>query len=75
MDKQYKVNPDVSVKINSKHTNLQIENWDKNEVSIEAYLNSEKLNKEETKKLLSEWNLTSSGSASEIPLILEEECL
>ena len=66
LDKQYKVNQDVAVKINSKHTNLQIENWDKNEVSIEAYLNSEKLSKEETKKLLSEWNLTTSGSATEV---------
>lgn len=66
LGKNYKVNQDVSVKINSKHTNLLVENWDKNEVSIEAYLNSEKLSKEETNKLLNEWNLTTSGSSSEV---------
>jgi len=68
LEKQYKVNQDVSVKINSKHTNIQVENWDKNEVAIDAYLNSEKLSKEETKKLLSEWNLTSSNSGSEVTI-------
>jgi len=66
LDKSYNVNNDVVIKINSKHTNLLVESWDKNVVSVEAYLNSEKLNKEETKKLLNEWNLSATGNTGEV---------
>lgn len=62
LSKNYKTSADVNVEIDSRHTNVIIENWDKNEVEIEAYLTAEGATSEETKKLLDSWNLETSSS-------------
>lgn len=69
LSKTYKTNPDVKISIDSRHTNLIVENWDKNEVSIEAYLDGETGNSKETENMLMAWDLQTSGSGTEVRIL------
>ena len=66
--KSYKTNADVAIHIDAKHTNVIVENWDKNEVSIEAFLEAGDLKGEALKKALDSWKLETSGSSNKIEI-------
>jgi len=66
LDKNYKTKQDVSIEIDAKYTSVIIENWDKNEVVIEAYLEAGNLKGEEAKKALENWKLETSGNSDKI---------
>ncbi|MCB7481356.1 DUF4097 domain-containing protein [Gramella sp. ASW11-100T] len=66
LSKNYKTSPDVNVELDSRHTNIIIENWDRNEVQIEAYLEGDTGDKQMTKKLLDSWKLETSASNGKI---------
>jgi len=68
LEKTYKTNQDVSVVIDAKYTNIIIENWDKNEVVIEAFLETGNLKGEEAKKALESWKLETSGNSDKIEI-------
>ncbi len=68
LSKTYDTKSDVSVSIDSRHTNVIIENWDKNQVQIEATLEGEEASKEEIQKMLDAWDLTTSGSATNVKI-------
>ncbi|TBW26489.1 hypothetical protein [Gramella sp. KN1008] len=68
LSKNYKTPADVNVEIDSRHTNIIIENWDKNEVEIEAYLEGDTGNKEETQKLLEAWQLSTASSQGTVKI-------
>ncbi|TRO63950.1 hypothetical protein [Christiangramia sabulilitoris] len=68
MSKTYKTSPNVKVELDSRHTNIIIENWDRNEVQIEAYLEGDTGDKEMTKKLLASWNLETSGNSDRVTI-------
>ncbi len=52
LEKTYKTKQDVSVVVDAKYTNIIVENWDKNEVAIEAYLETRNLKSEEVKNAM-----------------------
>ena len=64
--KTYATNAEVNIEIDSKHCNVIIENWDKNEVSVEAYLEGDTGDKERTRELLDGWKLETTSSKSKI---------
>jgi len=68
LDKTYKTSGDVEVKIDASHTNIVVDYWDRNEVQIEATLETDKENKEKIKELLASWKLDTSGSNSEVTI-------
>jgi len=68
MSKTYKTSSDVNVELDSRHTNIIIENWDRNEVQIEAYLEGETGDREMTKKLLNSWKLETSASNGKVTI-------
>lgn len=68
LEKSYKTNADVAIHIDAKYTNLIIENWDKNEVSIEAFLEAGDLKGEAVKKALENWKLETSGNSDKIEI-------
>ncbi|TVZ25609.1 hypothetical protein JM83_0535 [Gillisia sp. Hel_I_86] len=68
LEKTYKTKQDVSVVIDAKYTNIIIENWDKNEVAIEAYLEAGNLKGEDAKKALESWKLETSGNSDKIEI-------
>ena len=47
----YKTSANVIVELDSRYTNIIVENWDRNEVAVEAYLNGNSGNKKATKEL------------------------
>ena len=66
LSKTYKTAPNVNVELDSRHTNIIIESWDRNEVQIEAFLEGETNDAEMTRKLLDSWKLETSGSTSKV---------
>ena len=68
LSKNYKTSTDVNVELDSRHTNIIIENWDRDEVQIEAYLEGATGDKESTKKLMESWELTTSGNGNTVKI-------
>ena len=52
VSKTVKVNKDVTLNLNTNYTNIEIDTWDKNEVQVEAYIESKKLSKQELQEIL-----------------------
>ena len=69
MSKTYKTTPEVNVELESRHTNIIIENWDRNEVQIEAYLEGDTGDKETTKKMLDAWKLSTASSNGKVKIV------
>ncbi|WP_424494786.1 hypothetical protein [Salinimicrobium sp. GXAS 041] len=68
LEKTYKTNADVTLEVDASHTNVVIENWDRNEVQIEAFLESGQSDKETTKALLANWKVQTSGNAGKVSI-------
>ena len=64
-DKNYKTSGDVKIILDSRHTNVTFEVWDKNEVQIEAFLDAG-IKGEEAKNQLESWKLETSGNTNEV---------
>ncbi|NRD24165.1 hypothetical protein HNV10_12970 [Winogradskyella litoriviva] len=62
------VNKDVVVDLNTSYVEIQLETWNKNTVEVEAYIESEKLTKEELKHALESWNLKIEGSNDKVTI-------
>ncbi|MFK7833533.1 MAG: hypothetical protein AB8B52_09670 [Winogradskyella sp.] len=63
-----KVNKDVVVDLNTSYVEIEIDTWNKNEVSVEAYIEGEKLSEAELKKALDNWNLKVDGSSDRVTI-------
>ena len=63
LDKTFKTNKDVTVNIDARHTQVNVEYWDRNEVQVSAYLEGADGNMNKT---LASWKLDVTGSASEV---------
>ena len=68
LSKTYKTSPNVNIELDSRHTNIIIENWDRNEVQIDAYLEGDTGDKEMTRKLLDAWKLETSASNAKVQI-------
>ena len=63
LNKTFKTNKDVTVNIDARHTLLQVEYWDRNEVQVSAYLEG---GDGDGTKALQSWKLDVDGTASEV---------
>jgi hypothetical protein len=63
LNKTFKTNKDVTVNINARHTHIDVEYWDRNEVQVSAFLEG---GSESQNKMLQSWRLDVDGSASEV---------
>ena len=68
LDKTYKVNSDAEIRINSSHTNIVVDYWDKNEVRVEALLDTEGMDEEARKKLTEGWKPEITASAGNLEI-------
>jgi len=57
-----KADKDVTIDINTNYVQIEVDTWNKNSVEIEAYVQSEKLSKENLKKVLDNWDIDIDGS-------------
>jgi hypothetical protein len=65
LDKTYKTNRDVTVSIDARHTLVNVEYWDRNEVQVSAYLEG---SDENQNRALQGWKLDVNASASEVKI-------
>jgi hypothetical protein len=66
LEENFKVNSDVTLTVNTDRTDISIETWNKNEVSIEAHIEVEGLNEEEARKILDNWKFKAEGTKSNV---------
>ncbi|WP_324721897.1 hypothetical protein [Salinimicrobium sp. HB62] len=64
-NKTYKTNKDVTVNIDARHTLVNVEYWDQNQVQVSAYLEGGEENKN---KSLDSWKFDVNASASEVKI-------
>ncbi|PWK18653.1 hypothetical protein [Xanthomarina spongicola] len=57
-----KVTDQVTLDLNTNHTNIEIDTWNKDIIEIEAYVESSSLSKEELKEYLEAWKIQVEGS-------------
>lgn len=62
----FKVNNDVALVINSNHTDITIETWNRNEVAIEAVMEVEGVSKEEANNILENWEFEALGNSNKV---------
>ena len=63
-----KANKDVTLNLDTSYTNIEIDTWNKNEVKIEAYIESEELSKAELQDILESWEVEVTGSGANISI-------
>lgn len=66
LDKTFKTNKDVTVVVDSKYSDLQVEYWDKNEVQVEAVVTNAPSDQKQLQQILNSWNLTTKATAGEV---------
>ena len=64
----YLANNDIVVALNTSHTQVLFEPWDKNEVRVEAYIEGGNLNADMIDELLNSWHLDISQTDEEIKI-------
>ncbi|MDP5157712.1 MAG: hypothetical protein NWQ07_03935 [Flaviramulus sp.] len=62
------VDKNVVIDLNTSHTNLIIDNWNKNTIEIEAYIEGEKLSKVELEEALKSWKLDIDATSKNVSI-------
>lgn len=63
-----KTNKDVVINLNTTHTDIEIDTWNKNYIEVEAYMESDKLTKEQLKTALKAWKVNVNGTTDEVTI-------
>ena len=63
-----KVDKNVVVDLNTSHCNIVFDTWNKNTIEIEAYIEGEKLSKEELQEALKHWDVDVDASSSKVSI-------
>ncbi|MEZ4803730.1 MAG: hypothetical protein R2797_13235 [Gelidibacter sp.] len=66
--KSVNANKEVKINLNTSHTNIEVDTWNKDLVEVEAYIEGEKMSKEDLEKELKNWNITLNGSGDEVTI-------
>lgn len=68
LSKTINVSKDATIDLNTSYVQIEVDTWNKNTVEVEAYIESDKLSKEELKKALDEWNISVEGSGDVVTI-------
>ncbi|WP_298758970.1 hypothetical protein [uncultured Psychroserpens sp.] len=68
VSKKIDVTKDVTIDLNTSYVQIEIDTWNKNTLEVEAYIEGEKLSKEELQEALEDWNLKVEGSGSNVKI-------
>lgn len=68
LSEKFTVNNDVTVRLNTSHTSVVFETWNKNTVEVEAYIEGDQITKENKDRLLGNWQVQVLGNANEITI-------
>src|SRR5690606_31964833 len=64
----FTVNNDVIIDLNTSHTNIKFETWNKNKVEVEAFIESDALSQKELDELFNSWNLSILGTNEKVKI-------
>ena len=62
----FTVSDDVLVSVNTSHTNVIFETWNKDKVEVEAFIDNDALSEEEKKELFDTWNFEVLGNSQKV---------
>lgn len=62
----FKVGDDVLVSINTSHTNVVFETWNKDVVEVEAFIDDKSLSKKEKEEIFKNWDLDILGNSKKV---------
>jgi len=64
----FDVSKEVTLNVNTTHTDVQFETWDKDRVEIIATITVEDMDKEEAERYIKNWNFDAKGNSREIDI-------
>lgn len=68
ISKSVKVTDDVTIDLNTSYVQIEIDTWNKDIIEIEAYVESDKLSKEELLEALKNWDINVEGSGDYVSI-------
>lgn len=68
ISKSVKANKDVEIDLNTSYVQIEIDTWNKDIIEVEAYIESDKLSKEELQSALENWDIEVSGSGDYVTI-------
>ncbi|MBT8255412.1 MAG: hypothetical protein KJO23_02635, partial [Bacteroidia bacterium] len=71
----FNVGEDVLVSVNTSHTNVVFETWNKDKVEVEAYIDDKSLSEAEKKKIFDNWDLDVLGNSKKVIISSNEGSL
>ncbi|MEL6812261.1 MAG: hypothetical protein AAFP76_13105 [Bacteroidota bacterium] len=71
----FDVSGDVLVSVNTSHTNVVLETWNKDKVEVEAFIDDDKLSAQEKKEIFDAWNLDVLGNSKKVVITSNEGSL
>jgi len=69
LSESFKVDNQPSVKLDTKHTQVMIETWNRNSISVEAYVEADELSKEEIAQIAKDWKVQVLGNSNGVSII------
>jgi len=72
---EFKTNSDVIINVDTRHTDIEIETWNKNTVSIEATIEIEGASPEKMNAIIKNWKFKALGNKNEIEIISKTHSL
>ena len=66
LNERFNVNKDVEINVDTRYVDVVFETWNKNEVAVEAYIESDNLSKEQLTAAVAKWNLDVTGNSNTI---------
>ena len=68
LSKTINADKDVIIDLNTSYVQIEVDTWSKDKIEIEAYIESDKLSKEELKEALDDWNVDIEGSGDYVSI-------
>ncbi len=69
LKERFNAKKDVTIKVDTRYTNVIFETWDKDEVTVEGYVETTKdISKEDAKAIAKNWEVKAAGNSNEISI-------
>lgn len=68
IDQSVRADRDVTVDLNTSHTNIIVETWNKDYIEVEAFIESKKLSKEDLQRALDNWEVSLTGDSDYVKI-------
>lgn len=67
-NQEFKVNKDVVIDVNTRYTDIEIETWKKNKVTVEATIEVDGTTNEKAKEIINNWKFNAIGNSDQVAI-------